>query len=281
MQNQLFLFLKKFKVIIIFILVILKHGICFPQKQIVIIGVTHTSISKFNSDSLYNTISQFEPTAIYTERNKSEKLSIKMQLGLLFGFAHYNLERSTILKYIKHNKNVCEFPFDIKFQNRSRYKLKKNKAEFEGWETINQMLNNREFSVIDSTSIKKYLDKSQFVQRQIFDSTLYNFNQIPISDSIELCINILYSDIISIIERYPKLDHFHKFLKTESTFWHFRNTEIAKNIIQEIQTSKNKKILIVTGLFHVYFIRKALLNHKFDSNVELINVNQYNRYKQP
>lgn len=102
--------------------------------------------------------------------------------------------------------------------------------------------------------------------------TLYDFNN-PIADSIiRVRQEYAYNKIPQILRTKELSDDLKKFLPVHMSYWDTRNMAMVNNIVNHIKNNPNKKIVVLTGYFHRYYLIDELkkLEEEFNFSVKPI-----------
>ena len=101
---------------------------------------------------------------------------------------------------------------------------------------------------------------------------MYDFNN-PIADSIiGVRQEYAYHKIPQILNTKELSDDLEKFLPAHMSYWDIRNMAMVKNIVNHIKNNPNKRIVVLTGYYHRYYLIDELkkLEKEFNFSVRPI-----------
>lgn len=79
-------------------------------------------------------------------------------------------------------------------------------------------------------------------------------------------------NLIKLAQSTPSLKKYESFIKFDTSFWRLRNDAMVQNIIRYTKEFKNKKVLIVTGTYHRYYLNMKLKADDNKPNFTLVNL---------
>lgn len=244
---------------------ILFTGFYFSQNktEIYVIGNIHNSVPNYHPKILFDILNKIQPDIILHEVDAQ-------------GMKEYETDKS--LKgneitasnlYLKKFSGTLRLPFD--FENRNQYRKDKGMVPAD----------NLSVKLIDSLYKVKKLSQAETKLYEGFQNTtkeLMKIAELPpkqfnnkTTDKIsERRQNAQYSDLTKITdnrkefaERFvTKLDgkkiSYREGFKLMSGFWDLRNQTMAQNIYNTAVKYPHKKIVVLTGFLHRYYLLKEL-----------------------
>ena len=102
--------------------------------------------------------------------------------------------------------------------------------------------------------------------------TIYDINN-PISDSIvKIRQEYVYNKIPQILKTIELTDELKEFQPNHMNYWDTRNMAMVKNIVNQIKSNPNQRIVVLTGKTHRYYLIDELkkLEEEFNFSVKPI-----------
>lgn len=262
------MFTKKSIGLLIFPL-LLNIGFAQKKSEIYIIGNIHNSVPNYNPQILFEIIDKIKPDIILHEVD-SEGMNA-------YETSSENLKGNEIIasnRYVDKNPKTLRFPFD--FEGRNQYRKKKGMVPTD----------NLAVQLIDSLFKTNMLTKEEASIYESFQSITSdlisiaslspeNFNNARTDSIAEKRQYYQYHELSKIInnrkefsKRYvvkpdgTNISYRDGFLLM-SEFWDLRNKTMAENIYKISKRYPDKRIVVLTGFLHRYYIIKEL--HNLDS----------------
>ncbi|MGG5209728.1 hypothetical protein ACQWU4_12320 [Chryseobacterium sp. MIQD13] len=244
---------------------LLLAGFCFSQTrtEIYVIGNIHDSVPNYHPKILFSILEKIKPDIILHEVDSEGMKEYESDKSLKGNeITASNLYKAKFPKTLR-------FPFD--FEGRNQYRKDKGMVPTD----------NLAVKLIDSLYKAKKLAPSEVKIYENFTNTTQelmkvaelspeNFNK-PATDKIsEKRQNAQYSELLKIVEARPEFAKrfivkpdgqkisYRDGFKLMSGFWDLRNQTMAKNIYKIAETYPDKKIVVLTGFLHRYYLLKEL-----------------------
>lgn len=248
------------------------------KAKVVILGTIHSDAKKINSDSIYNVLSGFKPDIILLELERSvfEK---ENTLKKDFDGRNSN-EIQAVLAYQQQRPNVQIKPAELEGRNGYRKKLgvyseagfvfkkidelqsqgKLSKQEhadysqFDRYWIMTEDIAKQDLKTINSIQSDKIVDSLMFYQYVKTKEIVNNHNEF---NNYKLVSSREKADTITFREYYNNWADF------EGSF---RNEAIAKNVLKYQKENPTKKIILLTGFKHRFFVKKYLAKHGLNTS---------------
>ncbi|WP_284461829.1 hypothetical protein, partial [Chryseobacterium sp.] len=165
--------------------------------------------------------------------------------------------------------NTLRFPFD--FEGRNQYRKDKGMVPTDNLSVklIDSLYKAKQLS---SSEIKRYEDFLTTTKElmKIAELSPENFNNTTTDKISERRQNAQYSGLIQITDERPEFANryitkpngekisYRDGFKLMSGFWDLRNQTMAKNIYTIAEKYPHKKIVVLTGFLHRYYVLKEL-----------------------
>ncbi|WP_454060284.1 hypothetical protein [Elizabethkingia ursingii] len=246
----------------------------YKDSRIIILGTIHSGAENINTESVYTILSDFKPDIILleAESNIFEKENV---LKTDFDGINNNEFQAT-LKYQKENPGVQIKPAELEGRNNYRKELGIYSEAGFVFNKIDELNKKGELKLSDHekkhlSKLDSYWDSVESIAKQ--DLKTVNSKQ---SDAIvDSLMKYQYNRTRDIVNNHNEFTKFRllssKNKKDTITFkeyfnnWsnfegNIRNEGIAKNVIKYYKENPGKKIILLTGFKHRFFIKKHLEN---------------------
>ncbi|MYY25943.1 hypothetical protein [Elizabethkingia anophelis] len=244
----------------------------YKKSQLIILGTIHSGAENINTNSVYKILSDFKPDIILleAESNIFEKENV---LKSDFDGINSNEFQAT-LKYQKENPGVQIKPAELEGRNNYRKELgiyseagfvfnkieeldkkgelklsdqeKKHLLQFDSyWEAVDNIAK-QDLKTVNSKQSDAIVDSLMQYQYIRTRAIVNNHNEFT---KFRLLSSKSKTDMITYKEYFNNWAHFEGSL---------RNEGIAKNVIRYYKENPGKKIILLTGFKHRFFIKKYL-----------------------
>ena len=237
-----------------------------------IIGVVHSENRVRNADSLIQILKTLNPDLILVETDTVSgyfgsgyrlktpawwyKLAVKLRLARKIA-----PEMEAMYRYKSIEPTISLLPFDIAIPNRKKYLKTSTKAEYDLLVAINRI--NQKGQIPESLHVahKEFTSYNNW----LYDVRHLGYrpiNQHSVTDSLRRLMSLEYNHFSSLFESIPELRKHEKPYKEERQFWDIRNQKMAENILSFVKSTGCKKVVVLTGLLHKYYLEDLLLASK-------------------
>ena len=280
MWISLHLLLKFLKMKYLFLILFsLSFNTIFSQNsnktKLYIIGTVHESSDILNPEMLFTVLNDIKPDILLQE-NDSEQ--IKTYFADIRATSN---EQNASLKYLENYPETLNLPFE--FEGRNTYRKSNGMTPTDNLtiKLIDSLYNNNLLSVESSKIFKDYLEANAALI-EFSKKGFKALNSIEFDSMNRYRQNIQHKLLPKITESEPIFaEHFvtkpdgqkisfRDGYKLWCNFWDLRNNSMAINIIRTSYQHKGKKIVVLTGVQHKYYI-KELLEKYNDGNYEVID----------
>ncbi|MDQ0780162.1 hypothetical protein [Chryseobacterium sp. W4I1] len=244
---------------------LLLASFCFSQSktEICIIGNIHDSVPNYHPKILFSILDKVKPDIILHEVDSKGMKEYESGIGI----TENEIKASN--SYLKKYPGTLRFPFD--FEGRNQYRKDRGMVPTD----------NLTVKLIDSLYKAKQLAPSEMKIYESFTNTTKdlmkiaelspeNFNNTATDQLSEKRQNAQYSELLKIVEARPEFANrfvvkpngekisYRNGFKLMSGFWDLRNHTMAQNIYKIAEKYPGKKIVVLTGFLHRYYILKEL-----------------------
>ncbi|SFW61353.1 hypothetical protein [Cellulophaga fucicola] len=262
---------------ILLLLILITILSCKTEKstEIIVIGTLHKPESNFNSEILFNILEDVQPHFILEELDSSFFTS---------NFRHKNVsdsnERMASEKYIEKYPTTKLRPYE--FEGRNEYRINTGSRPTDGLTTkLIDSLNN--VGLLSNTEAKIDNKYKALLEPLIIlaSKSPENFNN---STTDSICAERQYYQYKMLRKITDKRDEFENQYYTKPNgekisyrdgfklagdFWDLRNKTMAKNIMRISEQNKGKRIVVLCGFMHRYYILSELKKLTKNKNIIL------------
>ena len=238
-----------------------------PKTELLIIGTIHNGNKHFNHKTLYNTIKKYNPNIILWEQSIGFKRVFGLRTASFLKIWKPGIEQLSLQKYSRINKNVNILPFDTSIVSRKKYLHQMYKTE----EAFFDRLNNTKMSLSDSTVYADYANKQNNFFEFIADTNLQRINKADIIEISRDLFRLREKYILPLGKKYITDSLVIKQFEEELKFWIARNNYMVNHIKNYIKQFPGKRIIVLTGLNHKYYLQDKLSEFK-DSVIKMIEL---------
>lgn len=227
--------------------------------EVYLVGSMHFETNNFKRDNLYTYINKVSPSIILYESDKQtvnrmvKRTDFFNQLMSSFNNGK-RVENFVALRYLKNHPKAKVLGFEWEERDRFHFKhnYRKNMSKLLGMAyklNREKVLSNQESKIMsDYNEVnKKYYNLGN-------SKTPYDFNN-PIADSIiRTRQTYVYHRIPEILKSKELSDDLKEFVPIHMNYWDTRNMAMVKNIVNQIKKNPNKRIVVLTGYTHRYYL---------------------------
>ncbi|WP_316828985.1 hypothetical protein [Pedobacter miscanthi] len=260
------------KTTLISIILISFFSFCFAQKniqtEIYVIGNIHDSVPNYTSKILFGILDKIKPDLILHEVDKKGmKEYIEART-----FKENEIKASNL--YLSQYPKTARFPFD--FEGRNQYRKDHGMVPTDNLtvKLIDSLYKTGALNAAHSVIYKHYLDLTQKLMG-IAELSPEHFNNKTTDAISKARQEAQYKELVKIVDERPEFlsntvikPNGEKITYREGFnlmcgFWDLRNRSMAKNIYEVTTQYKGKRIVVLTGFLHRYYIISELkrLNH--------------------
>jgi hypothetical protein len=240
------------------------------KNEVIIIGTIHTGNKNFNHKTLYLLLDSLMPDIILDEDSEIFKPVFGLKTATFLKFLKPSIEQLALQTFSKRNRNIIILPFDTAFaiKQSSKNQVKneilarkqyiKNQIKLEAAIFDSLQIVTKDF--IDSLNLANSISKRYKYYESFNDKNLKEINE-PTFYNIA---GDLYKDdeelILPLIKKYLKDTILIKEFEKDLVFWDKRNKYMVRKIESISELHPKKRIIVLTGLNHKYFLIKKLSN---------------------
>ena len=231
------------------------------KTEIQIIGVVHSGNKNINYNALSNFLVEQNPDIILWEQEDEFKRVFGLLTAYRLKIARPTVEQMALQKLTQKNKSLPILGFDTLFKSKKDYIKKSIKIK----DSIHEQLYHARLTVEDSLAYDKYAKLRNETLDQYLEGTLSNVNSPAVYEK-EISIREMERNIIApLADKYVYDKILVNEFKEELSFWIARNDYMVKRILEVTRNQNGKKIIVLTGLAHKYYLVEKLRNEPWIS----------------
>jgi tetratricopeptide (TPR) repeat protein len=231
------------------------------KTEIQIIGVVHSGNKNINYNALSNFLVEQNPDIILWEQEDEFKRVFGLLTAYRLKIARPTVEQMALQKLTQKNKSLPILGFDTLFKSKKDYIKKSIKIN----DSIHEQLYHARLTVEDSLAYDKYAKLRNETLDQYLEGTLSNVNSPAVYEK-EISIREMERNIIApLADKYVYDKILVNEFKEELSFWIARNDYMVKRILEVTRNQNGKKIIVLTGLAHKYYLVEKLRNEPWIS----------------
>lgn len=233
------------------------------KTEIYVIGNIHDSVPNYHPKILFDILEKIKPDITLHEVDSKGMKEYETS-----NTSKENEITATNL-YLKKHPNTLRFPFD--FEGRNQYRKDKGMVPTDNLSVklIDSLYKAKQLSSAEIKRYEGFLTTTKELMK-IAELSPENFNNTTTDKISERRQNAQYSGLIQITDERPEFANryvtkpngekisYRDGFKLMSGFWDLRNQTMAKNIYTIAEKYPHKKIVVLTGFLHRYYILKEL-----------------------
>ncbi|NML70732.1 ChaN family lipoprotein [Chryseobacterium sp. RP-3-3] len=244
---------------------LLLTSFCFSQSktEIYVIGNIHDSVPNYHPKILFDILDKVKPDITLHEVDSQGMKEYENGIKI----TENEIKASNA--YLKKHPKTLRFPFD--FEGRNQYRKDRGMVPTDNL-SVKLLDSLYKAKKLSHSEVKIYENFSNLTKElmKIAELSPENFNNATTDQISGKRQNAQYSELLKIIEARPEFAKrfvvkpngekisYRDGFKLMSGFWDLRNQTMAKNIYKIAETHPGKKIVVLTGFLHRYYILKEL-----------------------
>lgn len=255
---------------------------CCTSKRtdLVLLGTVHQAVQNFTSDSLYNILVKFKPDLILFEVDSSF-------FNREFDFIKtwQSNENIATVKYM-NDFDVDVRPYDFTGRNEFRIKIGSRPTDSKALKLLDSIYKNNQLDSLDNRIYQKFLEVNDSLNSFAFLGARA-FNNSKTDKTAEIRQKYQYKELLDIMAEYPVFSNTYYFksdgdsisyfegFKKASEFWDLRNHTMSKNILHFVREYHGKKIIVLNGYFHRYYLNSLIKPKQEELNFTIKEFYEY------
>jgi hypothetical protein len=229
--------------------------------QLIIIGTIHNGNKYFNHKTLLKVLKNIQPDIVLWEQSIPFRRKLGMLTAHSLKIANVGIEQLVLQKYTRFNKNALVLPYDTTIASRVKYMVELEAKPRLLFDILHKTATNGTMNVDDSMAYANYASIHNKYYNAL-DTTLERINHPDIWNQTRTVYAEHKKLLTNIAPRYVKDEQLLNWHLRDLEFWDLRNKYMAKQIIQYANRFKGKKIVVLTGMNHKYYLLDILNSDK-------------------
>lgn len=224
------------------------------QDNLVILGTIHRGNPNLDQKDLLKRLEEEKPDIILWEQDKPFKPVFGLLTANWLRIWHPDIEQMALQRYYRANPSVPILPYDTSFADKHAYRKEYQRKN----DSIVTALQLAGLKGEDSSMLHRWLDGYHIYDSLASIGTLDDVNQLRVYGMARELYQMEELRIFSLAERYLNDQALLEWYRKDLRFWHLRNRYMARQIQSVVQNNPGKKVLVLTGLSHKYYLVDAL-----------------------
>ena len=182
-----------------------------------------------------------------------------------------SLEGQVIHRYHRENPDVVVRSFDQAIANRRKYMRGMRVVDVKLFNAVYYAHINNEMSDHQNSLYDQFLQADRFLDRSI-NFPLWRMNNDTTTAMLRQRKLLGYAYFRKFVDSIPSLSRFSEVLAKDEKEWTERNHIMAQNILRYINQYPGKRIVVLTGNMHRYFLLDLLSPQKAKHNFRLLDL---------
>lgn len=239
------------------------------KTEVYVLGTIHFETENIKRHHFYNRIDSITPDIILYEGVESTvKRMVKRTdyiAQLMNAFKKdKKIESAVVLKYIDKNPTCKVLPYEWVIRDKYHRKhnlIKDSKKMINDLLKLyrNKLLNQSETAIIDS-----FLVVNKALVTVDKNATIHHINNLKTDSILKERQRFIYKKIPKIAKSREELKKYFDFIPFHESYWDTRNKAMAQNILKQIKLNPNKKIVVLNGFYHRYYLIDELKKYEAD-----------------
>ena len=223
--------------------------------EILILGTVHKNNKKITHHTLFDILNKYQPDLILKETENDYEYVFGLFTAYRLKIARPSMEQLALQKYKRHNKTVPVLGFDITITSRKNYL--KNLISL--YDQFHEALYTAKKNPSDSILYANYTKLSNEYFDQYMFKTISYINQDSVFSKARL-VHQMEDDIVKLGSNYISDKKIVDAYKADNDFWITRNEYMGNKIVEITKQRNPKRIVVITGLSHKYYLLDKLKN---------------------
>jgi hypothetical protein len=223
--------------------------------EILILGTVHKNNKKITHHTLFDILNKYQPDLILKETENDYEYVFGLFTAYRLKIASPSMEQLALQKFKRHNKTVPVLGFDITITSRKNYL--KNLIKL--YDRFHEALYATKKNPSDSILYANYTKLSNEYFDQYMFETISYINQDSVFSKARL-VHQMEDDIVKLGSNYISDKKIVDAYKADNDFWITRNEYMGNKIVEITKQRNPKRIVVITGLSHKYYLLDKLKN---------------------
>jgi pheromone shutdown protein TraB len=239
------------------------------KSEVHILGTVHFESVHIKREHLYKRIAEIAPDIILYESDSNTVKKIlsgrdyfSQVLDVLKKRSKTKMEKQVVLKYITHKPDCVVLPYEWEIKDQFQRKHKIRSKPVEMIKSIIELENENILSEEQSTIINRYLELTRELNKIGSNGTFGDINSPAMDSLVAVRQYYQYTKLQEIVNERKELTEYVEFAQINKDYWDTRNKAMAQNILRQVRLNPNKKIVVLNGFYHRYFLIDELKKYE-------------------
>ena len=240
--------------------------------EVSIVGSVHFETTGIKRDDLYRYLDSISPTVILYESVDAKDVKRMVNRTDFFYQLQNTLKNSpkvesfVTLKYVVNHSGTEVFHYDWEERNAYHFKHNYRATSSKMLRAVLKLYRENQLTDEESAIIKEYLNLNKELQGIGRQGSVNDLNSLRTDSIIRNRQWYVYKNIPEIIKNRKDLEEFKDFAGVHMEYWDIRNKAMVENILNQIKRNPNKKIVVLNGFYHRYYLVDELKKYESEFN---------------
>ena len=241
------------------------------ETEVYVVGSVHFETNNIKRNDIYNYIDSISPDVIlYESDTRTVSRMVKRTdfvRQLMSSFKKGNKVESFVsLRYLNHHPQAKVLGYE--WEERDVYHWKHNLPTNSGKLLGLAARLNREMllSGEESAIMDKFRETNKIYNKIGNSETVYDINNSTTDSIIRSRQEYVYKTVPPILNERKEAEEFKDFIPIHMEYWDVRNKAMTANILKQIERHPNKRIVVLTGYSHRYYLKDELIKYEEEYN---------------
>lgn len=268
------------KTIIILITCLIFQSCNNKKTELILLGTVHQPVENFTPDSLYNILFKIDPDLILFEVDSSF-----FTKEFKFKKTWESNENIATVKYM-NNFDVDVRPYEFTGRNEYRIKIGSRPTDGKAYKLLDSLYKNNLLSSLNQKTYQEFLEINDSLNSFAYLGAK-SFNNLKADSIAQIRQQYQYIKLLKIINGHSIFSNIY-FIKSDGDsisyaegykrageFWNLRNQTMAKNILHFVNEYNGKRIVVLNGYYHRYYLNLLLKPKQKDNNFIVTEFYEY------
>ena len=241
------------------------------ETEVYVVGSVHFETDNIKRDDIYNYLDSISPDVILYESDTNTVNRMVNRTDffnqLMSSFKKGNKVESFVsLKYLdKHPQaKVLGYEWEERDMYHWKHNLRTNSSRLLG---LAARLNRENLLSSEESAI---MDRYQEINKAYYEigssETVYDINNSTTDSIIRSRQAYVYKTVPPILKERKEAEELKEFIPIHMEYWDVRNKAMTANILKQIERHPNKRIVVLTGYSHRYYLKDELIKYEEEYN---------------
>ncbi len=237
----------------------IKQNTTNPKTEIFVLGTLHFETENYKRNDLYS----IAPDIILYECDAKKVNKILKNRDYFFQLLNtyknkIEIEKPVVLKYLNKNPNCKVLPYEWALRDKFHREHQLLSAPQKMFSAIRNLYKNGMLTTEQSSVWDTFIDLEINLNSINQQGNLIDFNSILTDSIVSQRQFYQYSKIKEIVDARAELTEYKELANINKEYWDIRNKAMAENILQHAESHQGKRIVVLNGFYHRYYLKEEL-----------------------